>query len=156
MRIEFDLESDGQSLSEIQDQFVTIASRFDLHWRMELAERRKRMAIFVSKVEHCLLELLWKWRSGELHVDVPLVISNHPDHRQMVESYGIPFFSIFPLRSSRKNKRSKKLLPFFNVTGSTLSSLLAICKFYQKNLSKHFQSELLTSTTLFFTSLHWR
>lgn len=93
MRIEFDLYG-TESFENVQQAFQTIADTFEMDWRMERASRQKRMAIFVSREDHCLLELLWKWRSGELNVDIPLVISNHNDLRGQVEGYGIPFFHI--------------------------------------------------------------
>lgn len=67
------------------------------------------MAIFVSKEEHCLLELLWKWRSGELAVDIPLVISNHPTLRHTVESYGIPYYHI-PVTPETKEEAEKEAI----------------------------------------------
>ena len=85
MRIEFDLFDDEHKYVEVKEAFQRVAEQFEMNWKMELASRRKKMAIFVSKEEHCLLELLWKWRSGELAVDIPLVISNHPTLRHPVE-----------------------------------------------------------------------
>lgn len=94
MRIEFDLYGQDQSFEQVREAFQEIAQTFEMDWRMELASRQKKMAIFVSKEDHCLLELLWKWRAAELQVDIPLVISNHEDLRSEVEGYGIPFYHI--------------------------------------------------------------
>ncbi|WP_100408218.1 formyltetrahydrofolate deformylase [Bacillus solitudinis] len=102
MRIEFDIQKEGQLFSELKSAFEAIAKTFSMNWQMELAHRKKKMAIFVSKEDHCLLELLWKWRAGELHVDIPLVISNHEDNRKEVEAYGIPFYY---LKINKDNKR---------------------------------------------------
>ncbi|MBU8905255.1 formyltetrahydrofolate deformylase [Desertibacillus haloalkaliphilus] len=94
MRVEFDLSDFDKDFATISERFEEVAQQFDMQWRLESEKRMKRMAIFVSKEDHCLLELLWKWRSSELHVDIPLVISNHADLQQTVESYGIPFYHI--------------------------------------------------------------
>ena len=59
-----------------------------MDWRLDDAGRAKRVAVLVSREEHCLLELLWRWRRGELHGDIPLVISNHPDHASDVAGFG--------------------------------------------------------------------
>jgi len=67
-----------------------IATPFEMEWRLA-GERRQRVALMVSRTEHCLMELLWRWRRRELEVDIPLVISNHADLRADVEAFGIPF-----------------------------------------------------------------
>lgn len=94
IRIEFDLDNLEQRLAEIEANFTILAQPFELNWKLTFAHRRKRIAIFVSKEDHCLLELLWHWRSGELHAEVAMVISNHPDLRSLVESFGIVFHHI--------------------------------------------------------------
>ncbi len=68
-----------------------IAPRFQMQWHVSYSQRRRRMAILVSKADHCLLELLWRWRRGELQADIPFVASNHADLREAVEAFGIPF-----------------------------------------------------------------
>ena len=71
--------------------FAPIASRLQAVWSMRPAEWKTRTVILVSKQEHCLVDLLWRWRSGELGIDVPLVISNHETCRRLVEREEIPF-----------------------------------------------------------------
>lgn len=109
MRIEFDWSSKNDHFDQIKERFVEIASEFKFDWRMERATRKKKMVIFVSKENHCLLELLWKWKAGELHVDIPLVISNHPDQKEEVEGYGIPFVHI-PVEKGRKQEAERKAI----------------------------------------------
>lgn len=109
MRIEFDLFESEEKFFLVKEAFNTIATSFDMDWKMELESRKKKMAIFVSKEDHCLLELLWKWRASELLVDIPLVISNHPTHQQTVESYGIPFFHI-PVTADTKQEAEQKAI----------------------------------------------
>ncbi|WP_227936549.1 formyltetrahydrofolate deformylase [Alkalihalobacillus deserti] len=109
MRIEFDLFEDSYEFNIVRQAFSEIASSFDMDWSMELASRRKKMAIFVSKEDHCLLELLWKWRAGELMVDIPLVISNHINLKDDVEAYGIPFFHI-PVNKANKEEAEREAI----------------------------------------------
>jgi formyltetrahydrofolate deformylase len=71
--------------------FAPIAARLQAVWSMRPAEWKTRTVILVSKQEHCLVDLLWRWRSGELGIDVPLVISNHETCRRLVEREEIPF-----------------------------------------------------------------
>ncbi|UJP10211.1 formyltetrahydrofolate deformylase [Microbacterium sp. KUDC0406] len=71
-----------------------VAERFDMDWSLHDASRRKRVAIFVSKYDHCLLELLWRTQRGELDIDVTMVVSNHADLADSVRAFGVPFVHI--------------------------------------------------------------
>jgi formyltetrahydrofolate deformylase len=71
--------------------FAPLASSLQAVWSMRPADRKTRAVILVSKQEHCLVDLLWRWRSGELGIEVPLVISNHQTCRPLVEREQIPF-----------------------------------------------------------------
>ena len=88
MRIEWDLNGFALDMSAFDAAFAPIAERFGMAWRLQLSANRPRMAIFVSKYDHCLADLLHRWRAGELSCDIPLVISNHEDCRRLVEFYG--------------------------------------------------------------------
>lgn len=82
-----------------RDEFATafmldVAEPFGMTWQIAHSDQRKRLAILVSKPEHCLLDLLWRWRRGELQADVALVASNHRDGEQDVESFGVPFHHV--------------------------------------------------------------
>ncbi|WP_239614780.1 formyltetrahydrofolate deformylase [Cohnella mopanensis] len=94
MRIEFDLQELEQRLSSLQEDFTRIADRFTMRWSIFRAARRKRIAIFVSKEDHCLTELLWQWQAGDLDAEISMVISNHDDMRGLVESFGIPYHHV--------------------------------------------------------------
>ncbi|MDV2686396.1 formyltetrahydrofolate deformylase [Alkalihalophilus lindianensis] len=109
MRIEFDLGTASPDFLRLKHEFHSLAAEMDLDWKMELAARKKRMAILVSKEDHCLLELLWRWRSGELQVDIPLIISNHPTNKQVVESYGIPFFHVPVTRETKQEAEQEAI-----------------------------------------------
>ena len=92
MRIELQtplLDIDGAELAERFRK--SVAARFGMEWRLNFAARRPRMGLLVSKHDHAVMELLWRWQRGELRVDIPGVISNHPDLRAAVEGFGVPF-----------------------------------------------------------------
>ncbi|MCZ7626540.1 MAG: formyltetrahydrofolate deformylase [Candidatus Methylomirabilota bacterium] len=109
MRIEFDLpELDGHR-AELERAVEPVASRFRMDWRLEHAARVKPMAIFVSKEEHCLLELLWRWRAGDMAADIAMVVSNHTDLRGLVEGYGIPFHHIAVTRERQKQAEAAQI-----------------------------------------------
>ena len=94
MRVEWDLAGFALGLDDCARQFVPLAERFAMRWRLERSDRPQRVALFVSKYDHCLVDLLYRHQSGELACDIPLVISNHPDARRWTDFYGVPFFHV--------------------------------------------------------------
>ena len=92
LRLEFqtpDLDLSKDALIRAFGEVV--GSRFGMDWRMSFAATRPRVTLLVSKHDHALLELLWRWSRGELRIDIPMVISNHPDLRAAVEGFGVRF-----------------------------------------------------------------
>lgn len=79
MRIEFDLNDFDPSYAKLEEDLHVLAQAYAMEWNLSGNNKRKRMAIFVSKMDHCLMELIWRWKSNELPVEIPMVISNHPD-----------------------------------------------------------------------------
>jgi formyltetrahydrofolate deformylase len=100
-RIEFELPSLEQQHTTLEQDFKQIAGRFSMHWRLSLAAQKKRLAVFVSRQEHALLELLWQHRAGDLQADLVVVVSNHPTHKALVERQGIPYLHI-PVTAATK------------------------------------------------------
>lgn len=109
MRIEFDLPNLEEKLPQLERDFAPTAEQFQMNYRFALAAKRKRLAIFVSKEEHCLLELLWHWQAGDLKVDIEMVISNHEQMRELVESFGIPYHYV-PVTPDSKPEAERKQL----------------------------------------------
>lgn len=109
MRLEFQLPGDS-NLEPLKQQFQKqVAEPFSMRWDIHSEQTKKRMAILVSKYEHALMELLWRWSSGDLQVDIPFVISNHPDLKNEVEKFGIRFVHI-PVEGSNKKESEQKVL----------------------------------------------
>jgi len=79
---------------EFRRRFAQLSDEFEMTWQLSDSARKKRLVILVSKQDHCLNDLLYRWRSGELLVDIPCVISNHEDLRSFVEWHGIPFIHV--------------------------------------------------------------
>lgn len=94
MRVEFDLADLADKEAQLKDDFSSIAESYQMEWSLNQVNRIKRMAIFVSKEDHCLVELLWQWKAGDFVSDIVMVISNHPDLRETVEQWNIPFHYI--------------------------------------------------------------
>ena len=107
MRIEIDHAGFGLSAQSFAGAWQPLADRFAMTWRVHWGDRKKRMVILVSKLEHCLQDLLWRWRTGELPVDIPLVISNHDELRGVVESFGVAFEHIALDRNNRASAENR-------------------------------------------------
>ncbi len=92
-RVEF--VPDRLGAEELRARFAAeIAERFGMTWRMWDASTPKRVAVLVSRYDHCLLDLLWRWRRGLLEAEIALVASNHPDLRADVEAFGLPYHHV--------------------------------------------------------------
>jgi len=100
-RVEWDLEGFRLDLKDFDGAFGPVAHKFGMNWVIALGNYRPRVAIFVSKYDHCLVDLLYRQRNGELMCDFPLIISNHLDTKRHADFYGVPFHHI-PV--SKKNK----------------------------------------------------
>jgi formyltetrahydrofolate deformylase len=97
-------------LEELEGRFATgIGEAFAMEWRFWRSDRPKRVALLASRYDHCLLDLLWRWRRGELEAEIGLVASNHPDLRADVEGFGLPFHHV-PVEKGRKPEAEAKLL----------------------------------------------
>jgi len=92
MRTEFHLEGVEDQADDFERAFgAEVAEPFGMTWRMHYAAHRKRVAILVSRYDHCLAELLWRWRRGELYADIPLVVSNHADMAAEAARFDVHF-----------------------------------------------------------------
>ncbi len=109
MRIEFDLENLDGRIAGLERDFAAIAGQFGMQWNIYQLSRKKKLAIFVSKEDHCLVELLWQWQAGDLDAEISMVVSNHPDMKEYVESFGIPYYHI-PVTPETKREAEQKQL----------------------------------------------
>jgi formyltetrahydrofolate deformylase len=112
MRVEFDpkdfdIDLSQPDLADFGKQFSPIAEAFAMKWRLALAAQRPRMIILVSRYDHCLVDLLYRQQSGELHCDIPLIISNHSDARPIAEFYKIPYEVVVVTKENKSDAESK-------------------------------------------------
>jgi formyltetrahydrofolate deformylase len=91
MRLEWDLDGFDIEIGQFAQYFAPIANRFDMHWRVAQSAHRPRVAVFVSRLDHCLADLLYRHRIGEIKCDIPAIVSNHPDARSLADFYHVPF-----------------------------------------------------------------
>lgn len=95
MRLEFQTPHLDLGREALETAFgKVVAGPFGMEWSLRYAWPPKRLAVMVSRHEHCLMELLWRWSSGELPCEIAMVISNHPDLREQVERFGVPFHHV--------------------------------------------------------------
>jgi formyltetrahydrofolate deformylase len=113
MRLEIEGEGFGLSRDEFAAAFAPLARRHGMDWRVSHTDTPRRMAILVSRYDHCLIDLLWRWDSGELEAEIPLVVSNHPDPASRAEIYGIPFYHL-PVTPETKAEQESKVLDLLN------------------------------------------
>lgn len=108
MRIEWELKDFLVPQEKIEDYFATLyAQKYEMNFRLYFSDTKPCMAIFVSKMSHCLFDLLARYTAGEWNVEIPLIISNHPDLQHVAERFGIPFH-LFPITKETKEEQEKK------------------------------------------------
>jgi formyltetrahydrofolate deformylase len=109
LRVEFELPDLMARSGELESDLGQVAGRYQMEWRLALAGKSKRIAIFVSREEHCLLELLWQHRAGDLEADIALVVGNHLSLATVAEQAGVPFLHTPVERGSRDEVESYQL-----------------------------------------------
>ena len=108
MRIEWELKDFLVPQEKIEDYFRTLyGQKYEMDFRLYFSDVKPRMAIFVSKLTHCLFDMLARYTAGEWNVEIPLIISNHPDLQHVAERFGIPFY-LFPITKETKEEQERK------------------------------------------------
>jgi formyltetrahydrofolate deformylase len=111
MRVSFGAKDFALNMDELSSAFEPVAGRFHMQWSIHHSEQRKRVAIFVSRLDHCLVDLLWRWRSGELKMDIPFIISNHPNLEPLAQMYSVPYYH-FPVQRATRVQDEQRILEF--------------------------------------------
>ena len=117
MRLESDFDSSEFNFSKIKKEFeTTLAEPYQMKWSFNSDEKKHKMAIFVSKYNHCLYDLLSRFKSGELAVDIPFILSNHPDLEYIAKQFNIPFYHI-PISKATRDEAEQKQLQLLQENG---------------------------------------
>jgi formyltetrahydrofolate deformylase len=128
LRMEISLPDFDAQAPALEAAMQPVAETFGMEWRLASAARPKRLAIFVSRAEHALLELLWAHRAGDLRADLALIISNHPTHEQTARLAGIPYYHI-PVTADRKveaEEQQLRLLQEYRVDAVVLARYMQV------------------------------
>jgi len=118
-RVEWELNGFSVPPPEIGVAFRQVADRFGMKWYLRFSYERPRAAIFVSKFDHCLVDLLYRYRVGELKGDIVAVVSNHPDLEEQVKPFGIPYH-VFPIMLETKGKQEEQEIALLQSLGVEL------------------------------------
>jgi len=135
-RAEWELNGFSIPPGELEECFRLLAARFDMRWRLSYSQTRYRIAIFVSKYDHCLVDLLYRQGIGELPVDIVAVFSNHPDLEPLVRSHGIPYY-VFPITPDNKDAQELRELA---VLGELKVDLIVLARYMQVLTLKFLQN----------------
>jgi formyltetrahydrofolate deformylase len=108
-RIRFDLSDLVTDHTSLSNAIAEVAERMEMRWSLCHAEKVKRLAIFVSRTDHCLYDLLLRHRAGELPCEIPLIVSNHPDVKPVAEQFGIDF-QVFPIDAQNRREQEEREL----------------------------------------------
>lgn len=130
MRQEILADSLPFNLAEFHAQFSGLASEFGMDWRVSDSAQKKRVVILVSKQDHCLNDLLHRWRSGELQVDMCCVVSNHEDLRGFVEWHGIPFHYV-PIQDNAGQDKSAAFAEIARLFDAVRGDTMVLARFMQ-------------------------
>ena len=110
MRAEWDLNNTNLPVEELGVRFqAEIAEKFGMQWKLYFSDETHRIAVFVSKLSHCLYDILSRYQAKEWDVEIPLIISNHPDLETVAKGFGIDYY-VFPITKTNKRSQEQKQL----------------------------------------------
>jgi formyltetrahydrofolate deformylase len=127
MRVGFDVGSNGATVQSVTEQFGPIAKSFDMTWTMRARAKKKRAMILVSKFDHCLADLLYRWRSGELDMDITAVVSNHPREIYRLDFDGVPFHHL-PVTKQTKMEQEAQI---WSLVKETQTDVVVLARYMQ-------------------------
>ena len=119
MRVEWDLDQFSLDEASFGEHFETVATQFSMQWQLKFSARKPRLALMVSQYDHCLVDLLHRYKQGELACDIPVIISNHRDTEALAQFYGIDFQYI-PVTKDTKAEAEAAQFKLFDEYGIDL------------------------------------
>jgi formyltetrahydrofolate deformylase len=143
MRIEWELENFLIPQEKVEDYFDTLyAQKYDMKYRIYFSDRKPRMAIFVSKMSHCIYDLLARYTAGEWDVEIPLIISNHPDLQHVADRFGIPFY-VFPITKENKAEQEAKEMELLKENGVNFIVLARYMQVISEQMIEAYPSKII-------------
>jgi formyltetrahydrofolate deformylase len=143
MRIEWELENFLIPQEKVEDYFDTLyAQKYDMKYRIYFSDRKPRMTIFVSKMSHCIYDLLARYTAGEWDVEIPLIISNHPDLQHVADRFGIPFH-VFPITKENKAEQEAKEMELLKENGVNFIVLARYMQVISEQMIEAYPSKII-------------
>ncbi len=142
MRIVFSVPAGGLGLDDLRAQFGSAATEFGITWEMWDAHARYRTLIMVSKFGHCLNDLLYRWRTGSLNIEIPAIVSNHPDLADLAAAYGIPYHHI-PITAETKPWAEAELRSLVSDLGIDLVVLARYMQVLSDDLTREMSGKII-------------
>ncbi len=141
-RIRFDLSQLRTDRISLERGIAEVADRLGMSWRLSYAERVKRMAILVSRYDHCLYDLLVRHRAGELRCEIPLVMSNHPDLEPVAAHFGVDY-QVFPISKQNKREQEEREIALLEEQGIDLVVLARYMQILSAEFVERFPSRVI-------------
>lgn len=142
MRVEIDASLLNISYAQFKTAFSSIADRFDMTWQLFDSKVKHRVVVLVSKQDHCLADILYRWRNQDIEFDIPCVISNHEDMRSFVEWHGIPYHHI-PMNSDNKQQAFDQIEKLFEEYAGDTMVLARFMQILPKALCEKYFGKLI-------------
>ncbi len=142
MRVEWDLADFAIEIGDFARQFAPIAERFAMDWRLASSSLRPNVALFVSKYDHCLADLLYRHRSGELACEIPLIVSNHPDVQALADFYRVPL-QVVPVTKENKAEAERRELDLLAPLKIDLIVLARYMQVLSSDFIRHFPHRII-------------
>jgi formyltetrahydrofolate deformylase len=142
MRVHFSVPPPGRPTAELERDFSWVAEAFAMSWRIHAVTERIRTLLMVSQLGHCLNDLLFRWKSGSLPIDITGVVSNHETFRDLTESYRLPFHYI-PVTPDTKPAAEAKLLSLIDETKTELVVLARYMQILSTEVCKRVEGRMI-------------
>lgn len=141
-RVEWELAGFDIARADIAEAFRPLAERFGMDWSLRFSDHLPRLAIMVSKLPHCLYDLLARWRMGELCADVPIIIGNHDDARPIAEQFGVAYHHL-PVDPARKPAQERRAIELIDAAGADLVVLARYMQILGADFIAHYPSRII-------------
>jgi len=143
MRIKWELAGFMIPKDKVSEYFqVLLAERYKMSFRLYFSDAKPRMAIFVSKMPHCLFDLLARYAAGEWYVEIPLIISNHPDMEPVAKQFGIPYY-YFPITKENKVEQEAEQIKLLKENKVTFCVLARYMQILSPEFIKHYPDRII-------------
>lgn len=142
VRIAFDFDNKLLSIADLTEKFRPLGDEFNSNWSIHLVEQKQKVAIFVSKFEHCLQDILWRNTLNEFNIEIVAIISNHDDAKHLSEQYNIPFH-YFKITKENKLEMEKKQITLLHKLNIETVVLARYMQILSPNFVSNFQNKII-------------